>query len=170
MNKGTLSLLCAALAAFSVAFCLDNTAATEEPATEVRAAYPLLAKPELSTLVMLVQKAGLGDFFKGTGPFTVFAPSNSAFEKMDPAAFEALQKPENRGTLIDLINYHVVMGAYPSNELKSRSYRTVNGKDIEVKNENGKITVNGANVVQTDIKGPNGVGYIIDTVLTPPQT
>jgi uncharacterized surface protein with fasciclin (FAS1) repeats len=161
MKRCTLLFLCGALSVCSLSY------SEESPSTEAAKTYMLLKRPELSTLALLVEKAGLVNFFQGTGPFTVFAPSNTAFEKMDKATLESLQRPENRDSLIDLINYHVVMGEYPSNRLKSRSYKTVNGKDIEVRNENGEITVNGVKVVKADLEGPNGVAYIIDSVLKP---
>lgn len=132
------------------------------------AGYPkLVSNPEVSTFASLVKKAGLWDFFQGTGPFTVFVPNNAAFSKMDQKKLEELQKPENSDKLVNLINYHIILGAYPLTNLKTQQYRTVYGDDIDVQVTDTLITVNGAKVLTADIIGPNGVGYIIDRVLVP---
>ena len=162
MKKSSLAILCASLA-FSPELSCD-----EAPQPAAHVSYPaLMSHPEVSTFGDLVKKAGLGNFFDGTGPFTVFAPSNDAFSKMNQKYLAELQKPEKRDELAELVNYHVVLGKYPSKNLKTRSLRTVNGKDVSVKVENGEIWVNGAKVVQSDIEGPNGVAFIIDKVLVP---
>lgn len=130
--------------------------------------YPMLvSQPELSTFASLMEKAGLISFFQGSGPFTFFAPSNDAFKKMDQVLLARLQKPENKDELIDFINYHVLLGTYRKQNGKSGSYKTVNGKSVQISIENGKATVNGIDIVNEPIEGPNGVGYIIDSVLMP---
>ena len=147
-----------------VAFCAVSVAFTED----LNKPYPsLMTQPEISRFGQLVQQAGLTQFFQAPGPFTLFAPSNAAIEKMDQAKLQELQQPEHSDELIDFINYHVVMGKYPSNTLKSRAYRTVNGKNIDVVVNGEEIRVNGAKVLKVDIQGPNGVAYVIDQVLMP---
>lgn len=126
-----------------------------------------LRTPELTTFVSLITTAGLQDFFQGTGPFTSFAPSNSAFIKFNQRTLEELKKPDNRDQLIDLINYHVVLGKYMSNTLKAGKKTTVNGKEITIRIEDGVIWINNAKVTKADLVGPNGVAHVIDTVLVP---
>lgn len=123
--------------------------------------------PELSTFVLLVNKAELKDLFNGTGPFTVFAPTNEAFKKMGKDKIDHLSKPENRDQLSDLLIYHVMPGKYLSNSLKSRTAPSMNGKTLKILVENGEVKVNDAKVTQMDIIGPNGVIHEIDTVLVP---
>jgi len=140
----------------------------ESTTTHQKEEYPLMMEPDLKTFSGLVETAKLADFFQGTGPFTVFAPSNEAFSKFDQTTLENLKKPENRDRLIDLINYHVILGKYLSKNMKSGSFRTVNGKDITIrKDDNGQIWVNEAKVVRVDLVGPNGVAHVIDMVLVP---
>lgn len=140
----------------------------ENVPAEMAKNYPsLTAHEEISKFGKLVYEAGLVNFFNAPGPFTLFAPSNSAVDKMNQKYLADLQKPENRDKLIDLVNYHVVMGRYNPSSLKTGPLKTVNGKEIQLKVEDGQITVNGAKVVQPEIVGPNGVAYVIDTVLLP---
>src|ERR1019366_1002528 len=128
---------------------------------------PIMREPELTTFISLVQAAKLDTFFHGTGPFTSFLPSNTAFENFDQSKLEELKEPQHMDELIDLINYHVILGKYLSKNLKSCTKRTVNGKNIDIQVEGDQITVNGAKVTKKDIVGPNGVTYIIDKVLVP---
>lgn len=123
--------------------------------------------PELSTFVMLVNTAELRDLFNGTGPFTVFAPTNDAFKKLGQKKIDHLSKPENRDELSTLLIYHVIPGKYLSKNLKSREARAISGKMLQINAENDQIKVNNANVIKTDIIGPNGVIHEIDTVLIP---
>lgn len=123
--------------------------------------------PELSTFILLVNTAQLKDLFNGTGPFTVFAPTNEAFKKLGQKKLDELSKPENRDHLSDIILYHIIPGKYLSKNLKSRTSPSINGKSIKIVVENGEVKVNNAKVVKTDIVGPNGVLHVIDTVLIP---
>lgn len=146
------------------AFCQE----TEElQAGEEQKVISPITDPELSTFTSLVKTAGLWDFFQGTGPFTVFAPSNTAFAKLDITMLANLQEPKNRDHLIDLVNYHIILGKYLSGNLKSKQCRTVNGKEITIRVENGDIFVNNAKIMRRDLVGPNGVVHVIDTVLIP---
>lgn len=141
---------------------------TPQPAKSQDSKGPILiADPDLSTFVMAIRAAELSDIFNGTGPFTAFIPSNAAFDKFGKVKLKELLKPENKDQLVDILIYHIVPGKYMAENLKSKSYRTVNGKPIEVTNENGQISVNNAKVIRTDLAGPNGVIHEIDTVLIP---
>lgn len=123
--------------------------------------------PELSTFVMLVNQAQLKDLFNGTGPFTVFAPTDDAFKKLGKNKLDHLLKPENRDELSTLLIYHVIPGKYMSKGLKTREAPSINGKPINIEIADGQIKINNAKVVKSDIVGPNGVIHEIDTVLIP---
>jgi uncharacterized surface protein with fasciclin (FAS1) repeats len=120
------------------------------------------------TLVSAVQAAGLVDTLKGTGPFTVFAPTDEAFGKLPPGTLETLLKPENKAQLAAILTYHVVAGKDMAADVtKAKSLKTVNGQELAVEVKDGKAYVNGAQVVKTDIATSNGVIHVIDAVVLP---
>ena len=129
--------------------------------------YRMMQDPELSTFASLITAANLTKFFDGTGPFTAFAPSNTAFQKLDPKMLQELKTPEKLDQLIDLINYHVVLGKYLAKSIKPGQMRTVNGKDIRIRVEGDEIWVNDAKVIKPNLVGPNGVIHVINEVLIP---
>ncbi len=122
---------------------------------------------DFSTLVAAVKAAGLADTLSGKGPFTVFAPTDEAFAKLPKGTVEDLLKPENKEKLAGILKYHVVSGKVMAADVKTGKVPTVNGQKIDVKAEDGKVTVDGANVVKTDIVGSNGVIHVIDAVILP---
>lgn len=124
----------------------------------------------VTTLVAAVSAAGLVDTLKGPGPFTVFAPTNAAFEKLPAGTVDMLLKPEKKADLSNILTYHVVPGRYTAADLKNGlELKTVQGKMLKIANVNGKITVNGSAMVETaDVISSNGVTFVIDTVLMPP--
>lgn len=128
-----------------------------------------IAAGSFTTLVAAVTAAGLVDTLKGTGPFTVFAPSDDAFAKLPAGTVEELVKPENKDQLVAILTYHVVPGAVLSKDIagKTLSVTTVNGADVAVDATNG-VMVGGATVVTADIATTNGVIHVIDTVIMPP--
>ena len=120
------------------------------------------------TLVAAVSAAGLVETLKGAGPFTVLAPSDSAFAKLPAGTVEGLVKPEAKGALTGILTYHVIAGKYlAADVMKMTSAATVNGKLVEVKVTDGKVHINGATVVSADIVCDNGVIHVIDSVLLP---
>lgn len=127
---------------------------------------PLL-DPELSTFGHLMVEAGIGDLFKGTGPFTGFIPTNEAFEKLGSHKLKELAKPENKDQLAEILMYHIVPGKYLAKNLKNDRLRTISGKYLNIEVQNGEIKVDGAKVIKTDVIGPNGAIQEIDTVLFP---
>ncbi len=120
-----------------------------------------------NTLVAAVKAAGLVETLQGAGPFTVFAPTDEAFAKLPKGTVENLLKPENKETLVAILTYHVVAGKVMAADVKTMDVKTVNGKELSVAVAGGKVTVNGANVVKTDVAASNGVIHVIDTVLMP---
>jgi transforming growth factor-beta-induced protein len=120
------------------------------------------------TLVAAVKVAGLVETLKGKGPFTVFAPTDEAFAKLPAGTVENLLKPENKAQLIAILTYHVVAGkVMAADVVKLSEAKTVQGSSVKIKVEGGKVKVNGANVVSTDIDTTNGVIHVIDSVILP---
>ena len=120
-----------------------------------------------NTLVAAVKAAGLVETLQGTGPFTVFAPTDEAFAKLPAGTVEALLKPENKQKLITILTYHVVPGKVMAADVKTMKAKTVNGQELSLNVSNGKVTVNGANVVSADVAASNGVIHVIDSVVLP---
>ena len=123
----------------------------------------------VTTLVAAVTAAGLVETLKGEGPFTVFAPTNAAFEKLPAGTVDTLLKPENKDQLTSILTYHVVAGRYTAADLKDGQMLTsVQGEDLKITKTNGKIMVNGSTMVETaDVISSNGVTFVIDSVLMP---
>jgi len=120
------------------------------------------------TLVAAVKAAGLADVLKGDGPFTVLAPTDDAFAKLGTHAIQDLLKPENRPVLQAILTYHVVPGKVMAKDaMKLNGATTVNGQRIALGFEDGGVTVDGANVIATDIACSNGVIHVIDSVILP---
>lgn len=126
-----------------------------------------------TTLVAAVKAAGLAETLKGSGPFTVFAPTNDAFQKLPAGTVDNLVKPENKSALTNILTYHVVSGSYRSTDLKDgQMLKTVQGEEISIWNKDGKWMVkdakgNTANITTADVISSNGVTYVIDGVLMP---
>ena len=120
------------------------------------------------TLVAAVKAAGLVETLKGAGPFTVFAPTDEAFAKLPKGTVETLLKPENKAKLQAILTYHVVAGkVMAADVVKITGAVSVQGQQIDVAVKDGKVKVDGANVVKTDIACSNGVILVIDSVLLP---
>ncbi len=119
------------------------------------------------TLVAAVKAAGLVETLQGKGPFTVFAPTDEAFAKLPAGTVADLLKPENKDKLVAILTYHVVPGKVMAANVKTMMVQTVNGQDLSIKVDDGKVTVNNANVIKTDVAASNGVIHVIDTVLLP---
>jgi len=133
-----------------------------------------------TTLVAAVKAAGLVDTLEGTGPFTVFAPTNDAFAKLPAGTVDTLLKPENKDMLVKILTYHVIPGKYTAAKLKKDVMKaggtatiktvqgdnltfTMDGMDLVVKDEKGTTAhITTANVMQS-----NGVIHVVDSVLQP---
>lgn len=118
-----------------------------------------------NTLITAVQAAGLTDTLKGPGPFTVFAPTDAAFAKVPKAKLDALLK--DKAALTKVLTYHVVPGKVMAADVKPGAVKTVEGADLTVTAKGGKVMVDKAHVVKTDIAADNGVIHVIDTVVMP---
>ena len=133
-----------------------------------------------TTLVAAVKAAGLVETLEGKGPFTVFAPTNEAFDKLPKGTVETLLKPENKKMLQNILTYHVVAGKWNASDIAKAikegkgkaTLKTVSGgtltawmkgKDLYISDESG----NKAKVTIADVNQSNGVIYVVDTVLLP---
>ena len=122
----------------------------------------------LSTLVSAVQAADLGETLSGTGPFTVFAPTNEAFDKLPAGTLDNLLKPENKETLAGILKYHVVPGKVTAKDVvKLKEAKTAEGSDVDIKVSGSRVMVDNATVVMPDVMASNGVIHVIDTVILP---
>lgn len=122
---------------------------------------------QFNTLVAAVKAAGLAETLSGDGPFTVFAPTDEAFAKLPAGTVEDLLKPENKQKLVEILTYHVVPGKVMAADVKAGPVKTVNGKEAEIKVADGKVTIEEAYIVKTDVEAGNGVIHVIDTVILP---
>ena len=120
------------------------------------------------TLVAAVKAADLVGTLKGVGPFTVFAPTDEAFSKLPKGTLESLLKPENKKKLQDILTYHVVAAKVPASKVTAGKVAMVNKKHAKISIKNGKVMIDKANVVKTDVLASNGVIHVIDQVILPP--
>ena len=157
-------ILCSAFTVVTMAM-LSGCATRPAP---VSVADTIAANPRLSTLSSLVAKTGLTDTLKGTGPFTVFAPSNDAFAKVPAKTMEDLGKDPAK--LKAVLTYHVVAGKVMAADVKNGNSKTVNGANIALSKAGEFVTVEDAMVQTADISATNGVVHVVDSVLIPPAT
>jgi uncharacterized surface protein with fasciclin (FAS1) repeats len=126
-----------------------------------------VADERFSTLVTALTEAGLVETLQGEGPFTVFAPTNDAFAKLPEGTLDALLADNEQLTAVLL--YHVLAGAVPAADVLNLSEATtVQGQTVSIRVESGRVFINDAEVIITDIEASNGIIHVIDTVITPP--
>lgn len=126
------------------------------------------AAGSFSTLLAAAKAAGLVETLKSEGPFTVFAPTDEAFAKIPKETIAELLKPENKEKLAAILTYHVVSGKVLAKDVvEMTSASTVNGQKATIKVSDGKVMIDGAQVVKTDIECGNGVIHVIDSVIMP---
>jgi len=127
-----------------------------------------VAAGSFNTLVAAVKAAELVETLKGTGPFTVFAPTDEAFAKLPAGTLDDLLKPENKAKLQGILTYHVVPGkVMAADVVKLKTAKTVQGQELTIKVEGDTVMVDNAKVTKTDIACSNGVIHVIDTVVLP---
>lgn len=180
------SILILGIIGFALVSCKKNettTSVNPETATEAAAhgqegvqdddsnpnIVQLAAKnPDLSTLVKAVQTAGLTTSLSNAGPFTVFAPLNSAFDKLPAGTVEGLLKPEKANDLSDILGYHTYVGVIKEENMSDgQSLGMVNGKNIKITIVDGKPVINGKAKIVATVPASNGIVYAIDEVLIP---
>jgi uncharacterized surface protein with fasciclin (FAS1) repeats len=179
-NLRFLSLAVATVATAFLASCgnAPKDEAVEETTVEVVEEAPVeapktvvdiaIGSPDHTTLVAAVTAAGLVETLSGTGPFTVFAPTNAAFAALPAGTVDNLLKPESKDKLTSILTYHVVSGNVMAAGLSDgQVVKTLNGQDLKVSIKDGKVTINGATVTAADLVGSNGVVHVVDGVLLP---
>jgi uncharacterized surface protein with fasciclin (FAS1) repeats len=152
-------LLAAAVVAAGLAGCASTPAPTTITDTAART-------PQLSTLSKLVADAGLADTLRGTGPFTVFAPTDEAFKAVPAKTMEDLAKDKER--LKAVLTYHVLPGKVMAADVKPGNVKTINGADVGLSRSGSFVTFDEALVTTADIPATNGVVHLIDKVIVPP--
>lgn len=129
------------------------------------------ANGSFKTFSQAVEKAALGDTLRGPGPFTVFAPTDAAFEKLPAGKLEHLFKPENKEELVSVLNYHVLKGQRSTADIgKWNAAKMVQGQSAPITLTDGKVRIDGANVIVADVITSNGVIHGIDKVNLPSAT
>jgi uncharacterized surface protein with fasciclin (FAS1) repeats len=146
-----------------------DTSGSEAPTADL--VDTAVSAGSFSTLVAAVQAAGLEETLRGPGPFTVFAPTDAAFEALPAGTVDNLLLPENRERLRAVLTYHVVSGRVLAADASGLTEApTVNGAAAPIgPSADGGLTIGGANIVTTDILASNGVIHVIDAVILPPE-
>jgi len=156
-------------AVLAVAGATNSIYAVNDPLKPADIVDTAVGAGQFKTLAAALEAAGLIEALKGSGPFTVFAPTDEAFAKLPAGTVESLLRPENKEKLKAILLYHVVSGNVPASKvvkLNGRSVKTLQGSSIKVRTKHG-VRLDNAKVTQTDIKTSNGVIHIIDSVLMP---
>jgi uncharacterized surface protein with fasciclin (FAS1) repeats len=158
----------AALAALLVlpAACASQSNATQSASKDI--VQTAVDAGTFNTLVAAVKAAGLVETLKGEGPFTVFAPTDAAFAKLPAGTVEGLLADPKK--LASILTFHVVPGKVMAADVvkaNGAKPKTVNGQSLDVVVREGRVLVNGGNVIQADVAASNGVIHVIDTVLIP---
>lgn len=163
-----LSLPLAGLHAGSCGSCSSHSEkASYKKKAKANIVETAVAAGSFKTLVAAVQAAGLADTLSGEGPFTVFAPTDAAFAALPAGTVESLLLPENKDKLIAILTYHVVPAKVKAKNVKAGEAPTVNGQTATIAITDSGVTIEGANVVTTDVMASNGVIHVIDKVILP---
>lgn len=123
-----------------------------------------------TTLVKAVQAAGLVDVLSNAGPFTVFAPTNAAFEKLPAGTLDQLLKPSAKADLENILQYHVYVGVIKTDMMNDgQVLGQANGDNITLTVKDGKVLVNGKSTILASVPASNGIIHVVDEVILPPQ-
>ncbi|WP_373456040.1 fasciclin domain-containing protein [Photobacterium profundum] len=123
---------------------------------------------DFQTLVMAIRASGLSGTLEGKGPFTLLAPTDDAFAKLPAGTLADLLKPENKEQLQAVLKYHLLIGAFTSEEVsKLKLPETVEGETVQIEDGEDGVTINDAKLIAGDLNASNGVIHVIDTVLIP---
>ncbi len=145
---------------------MNNSNAT--PSQQTNLIDTVAAQGTLNTFSKAIAAAGLDNILAGPGPFTVFAPSDAAFEKLPAGQLDGWLKPENKEQLISVLKYHVSPGRATGQDVgKLTEAKTVNGKSAQIKRAGDGVMIDDATITTRDLGSSNGVIHVIDQVLTP---
>jgi uncharacterized surface protein with fasciclin (FAS1) repeats len=162
----------ALVAALTLSACSSDSDSSSESTMEQESVGTIVdvavGAGNFSTLVAAVTAADLVETLSGTGPFTVFAPTDDAFAALPAGVLDALLLPENKAVLAKILTYHVVSGTVMAADVTDGDVATVEGQNITLSTASG-VTVNGANVISADVAASNGVIHAIDAVILPPD-
>ena len=161
----------ALIAALTLSACGSDSEETMDTAAEETTVGTIVdvasGAGNFNTLVAAVTAAGLVETLSGTGPFTVFAPTDEAFAALPAGVLDALLLPENKEILVKILTYHVVSGMVMAADITDGDVATVEGSNVMLVTTSG-VKVNDANVVSADVPASNGVIHAIDAVILPP--
>ena len=161
----------ALIAALTLSACSSDSEETMDTAAEETTVGTIVdvasGAGNFNTLVAAVTAAGLVETLSGTGPFTVFAPTDEAFAALPAGVLDALLLPENKEILVKILTYHVVSGMVMAADITDGDVATVEGSNVMLVTTSG-VKVNDANVVSADVPASNGVIHAIDAVILPP--
>ncbi|RYD64049.1 MAG: fasciclin domain-containing protein [Verrucomicrobiaceae bacterium] len=127
----------------------------------------IAARPDLSLFAEAIKASGVETILRGNGPWTVLAPTNDAFRALPEGTMTELSKPESRGALADLIQYHIIRGKTPTSEISTADVTTLQGSRIVLKRAEGIVWVGRGEVLVGDLEGTNGVVHVTNMVLEP---
>ena len=150
-----------------IALAVAGMAGCASVSSPLSVADTIAAKPELSTLSSLVVKNGLTETLRGAGPFTVFAPTNTAFAKVPAKTMDELSNDPAK--LKAVLTFHVLSGKVMAADVKNGNAKTVNGANLALSKAGEFVTVEDGMVQRADILATNGVVHTLDTVLIPPS-
>ena len=168
MRKTQLIVAALVCAALSAGFLTRPQVAAAEETKKKDIVETAVAAGNFKTLAAALKAGGLIDTLKGNGPFTVFAPTDEAFAKLPAGTLDDLLKPENKDKLVAILTYHVVPAKAMAKDVAGLpTAKTVNGKELKLKADGGKVMINDAVVTTADIETSNGVIHVLDTVLLP---
>ena len=163
-----------ALTASTGVLLADHHKSGEKEAKAEKAAPDLVSiasdSEDFSTLVAAIKAAGLVETLQGDGPFTVFAPTNAAFEKLPEGTVATLLEPANKEKLQAILTYHVIAGKkVMAKDVAPMKIATAQGSEATISIEGETVMIDGAKVIATDIEGSNGVIHVIDSVIMPSE-
>ena len=142
----------------------------QDDASQKNVVQVAVSSKDHTTLVTAVQAGELVDALSNAGPFTVFAPTNEAFNKLPAGTVESLLKPESKESLVDILQYHVSVGVYKTDLMQDgQSIGQVNGGNVKITKKDGVFYVNGNAKIVASVPAANGIVHVIDAVLLPPK-
>ncbi|WP_297336145.1 fasciclin domain-containing protein [Algoriphagus sp.] len=147
---------------------LGGQSAVQDADSNPNVVQVALGSPDHSTLVSALQAAEYVDALTNVGPFTVFAPTNAAFDQLPAGTLESLTQPANQRQLRDILEYHVLLGVYKVEDFApNRKLGTADGRSLLItQSDDGSIQINGAKIIGS-VAASNGIIHVVDQVLLP---
>ncbi|MBN1852853.1 MAG: fasciclin domain-containing protein [Pirellulales bacterium] len=170
MKRSVLGLACVAVGILCISSvrAAETCSASAEKNKGKDIVDTAVAAGSFKTLAAALGAGELVETLKGAGPFTVFAPTDEAFAKLPKGTVEDLLKPENKEKLVKILTYHVVSGkVLAADVVKLKKVKTVEGSEAKINVQDGKVKIDNAKVIKTDIQASNGVIHVIDAVILP---